>query len=778
MVLLAWCAIASGAAANDGLPGLPAEVIERLRRLIEHEVQDKQLPAFSIALVDGRRVVWSAGFGWTDTAKKEPAAADTVYRVGSISKLFTDVAIMQLVERGELDLESPVSRFVPEFQPQNPFGGAITLGQLLSHRAGLVREPPVGHYFDPQEPTLAATVRSLNGTSLVYPPLTKTKYSNAGIAVAGYVLEHTRQQAFAQYMRDSILLPLGLKRASFEVTPEVKHRLAAATMWTYDGQSFPAPQFQLGTAPAGNLYASMTDLAAFLITLFDDGRTPTGAQLLKPETIALMQTPQRSPTGEPTEFGIGFHISQFEDRRRVGHGGAVYGFATELAALPDEKLGVAAAAAKDGAGGVVQRIANFALRLLLATKHGQPLPELQISGPVPVELSRQLAGRYAGGEIIVELAERNGHLKLRRGAFEHEVRALADRLVVDGVLAFGPEILHKNADMLEIAGQPFQRTSTRRPEPIPERWRGLIGEYGWDHNVLYILERDGQLFALIEWFYYYPLRELSADLFAFPDYGLYHGEKLAFHRNFAGKATSVTAAEVNFLRRQEGPEDGQVFRIHPQRPIAELRAESLAASPPHEAGPFRQPDLVELTRLDPTIQLDVRYATADNFLGEPCYTQPRAFLQRPAAEALVRVHHSLKAQGYGLRVHDAYRPWYVTRMFYEATPAAMRQFVANPSSGSRHNRGSAVDLTLYDLETGRAVAMPSVYDEFSPRAYPDYPGGTALARWHRELLRQAMQAQGFAVYDFEWWHFDHGDWRHYPILNTRFEDLPPAAPGR
>jgi D-alanyl-D-alanine dipeptidase len=213
------------------------------------------------------------------------------------------------------------------------------------------------------------------------------------------------------------------------------------------------------------------------------------------------------------------------------------------------------------------------------------------------------------------------------------------------------------------------------------------------------------------------------------------------------------------------------FHITPLRPVEELRAEALKLQPPHEDGAFLKPDLVELVTLDPTIKLDVRYATTNDFLGTPVYTQARAFLQRPAAEALVRANHELKALGFGLIIHDGYRPWYVTKIFWDATPDDKKIFVADPQAGSKHNRGCAVDLSLYDLKTGLEVAMPSGYDEMSERAYADYPGGTDEERARRALLKQAMEKQGFAVIPKEWWHFDYKDWKQYPILNVKFEDL-------
>jgi D-alanyl-D-alanine dipeptidase len=225
------------------------------------------------------------------------------------------------------------------------------------------------------------------------------------------------------------------------------------------------------------------------------------------------------------------------------------------------------------------------------------------------------------------------------------------------------------------------------------------------------------------------------------------------------------------VRAEQAAPNIKVFRITPVRPVDELRKETLAQTPPVETGDFREADLVELTQLEPTIRLDIRYASSDNFLSTPLYSQARAFMQRPAAEALVRAHRQLKAKGYGLLIHDAYRPWYVTKIFWEATPQDKRNFVADPSVGSIHNRGCAVDLTLYDLKTGKAVEMPSLYDEMSPRAFPTYQGGTKAQTALRDLLRAAMEAQGFTVYSDEWWHFDYKDAKRYRIGTVRFEEI-------
>ncbi|MCX6007123.1 MAG: M15 family metallopeptidase [Chloroflexi bacterium] len=170
-------------------------------------------------------------------------------------------------------------------------------------------------------------------------------------------------------------------------------------------------------------------------------------------------------------------------------------------------------------------------------------------------------------------------------------------------------------------------------------------------------------------------------------------------------------------------------RVLPQTP----------SGPPPGGGSYRASALVELVKLDPTIKLDIRYATANNFVGRALYPEARAFLQRPAAEALLAAHHWLKGHGYGLVVYDAYRPWSITKLFWDITPPDKREFVANPATGSVHNRGCAVDVNLFDLQTGHEVEMPGAYDEMTERSYITFRGGTTEQRAHRDLLRQAME---------------------------------------
>jgi CubicO group peptidase (beta-lactamase class C family)/D-alanyl-D-alanine dipeptidase len=751
-----------------------AKVVETLSRFIQNEMQDKKLPAFSIALVDDQKVIWAEGFGYADPDKKTVATPETVYRIGSVSKLFTDIGVMQLVERGQLDLDAPVQKYLPDFHPHNPFGTPITLRQLMSHRSGLLREPPIGNYFDPSELSLGAMVQSLNDTTLVYAPETHTKYSNAGVAVIGYVLEKQSGQPFATYLRQAVLDPMGLRNSAFQPQPELIQKLAKAYMWSYDGLSFQAPTFELGMAPAGCMYSTVLDLARFESVLFNQGRGPN-AQVLKPETLQKMWTPQFAQPGATSGYGIGFRISQLEGHREIGHGGAIYGFATQLAALPDEKLGVVTVTTMDAANAVTSHVAQEALQLMLAAKQHSPLPEIPAATLISSEHVRQVAGRYGQGEDAVDLTARNGELFMLRTAGGEEVRLrqLGDSLIEDGRVGYGLKVT-PTANGIRIGDQTLERVAENFPAAAPERWKGLIGEYGWDYDKLYVLEKDGKLTALIEWFDYAPLTEVSGDVFNFPQSGLYDGEQAIFTRRSDGMATQVKVSGVVFKRRAIGDIEGGVFRVQPREPLDVLRREARAAQPPVESGEFLKPDLVDLSTLDPAIHFDIRYATKNNFLGEPVYSQAKAYLQRPAAEALLNASRKLKALDYGLLIHDAYRPWYVTKIFWDATPDDKRIFVADPKEGSRHNRGCAVDLSLYDLKSGEPIQMTGVYDEMSERPYAFYPGASSVERWHRNLLRNAMEEAGFQVYEFEWWHFDYKDWRHYPILNLAFENLSAA----
>lgn len=302
----------------------------------------------------------------------------------------------------------------------------------------------------------------------------------------------------------------------------------------------------------------------------------------------------------------------------------------------------------------------------------------------------------------------------------------------------------------------------KKPAIPPASWFIFIGDYAGTGLDFTIREDNGRLQLLYRGIAY-PLEIRSEDTCEISTANPLGERSLVFSDVREAAAHTCTLGKVSCRRIICVP------RVTPARPIEELRKQALKAHPPVEKGDFFASDLVEVTALDPSIRLDIRYATSNNFMGTPMYEEARAFLQRPAAEALVRVSGRLRQYGYGLMIYDAYRPWYVTKMFWDATPDAKKDFVANPALGSVHNRGAAVDLVLYELNTGIAVDAGGEYDEFGERSYPDYKGGTARQRWYREVLRCAMGEEGFTVYPYEWWHFNYRDYARYPIMNAPFD---------
>jgi len=305
------------------------------------------------------------------------------------------------------------------------------------------------------------------------------------------------------------------------------------------------------------------------------------------------------------------------------------------------------------------------------------------------------------------------------------------------------------------------------PPDAPGDLERLIGEYR-SADALTIYEADGQLRAEGLGLHATPLHRLTATRFSID---APQSTSVQFELDREGQAVAVTVGTTRLPFKDIGREVVEQIRAGVRSDAGGLRAAALAAKPPTEPTPKRPFDLVDLASVDPTIKFDIRYASSNNFIGFPLYERAAAYLQRPAAEALGRVERSLASKGYGLLIHDAYRPWFVTKMFWDATPESAHVFVADPSQGSRHNRGCAVDLTLYDLKSGNAVEMTGRYDEMSPRSYADYLGGTSRQRWLRELLRSEMQAQGFTVYPEEWWHFDYKDWSDYAIGTATFTQL-------
>jgi D-alanyl-D-alanine dipeptidase/CubicO group peptidase (beta-lactamase class C family) len=745
------------------------------------------MPWLAIATVDvdpalGDEWQWSTGCGDPDRLQDAPKdrvvrqGSSAVVRAGSLSKVVTATTVMALVERGRLDLDAPVQRWLPWFRPRHGGDGAITLRLLLAHRSGLPRQSPVGHWYDDSEPGLDATVRSLADVELRSEPGREYCYSNCGYAVAGRIVEVATGLPFADAAAALVLGPLGMRESSFALRPDLLARAAVGRIETIDGRAMAPASFALGCAPAAELRTTVGDLAMLLRSWLPHAP----ATVLSPAgQRALLQPPGGLPGGGVEGPALGCFVDRSLGALRVRHGGTVYGFTSELQALPDEGLAVALAGTGEFANAQLEALAAEALQALRACRRGDAVAALPAAPtPVGAAAARALAGRYRRGDEWFDLAARGDDLWfdpcIGVGSVQRRPndRAVDTRLVSDDPMSAGDRVLTVLASgavhdgIAEFARAP-NGLHRRAPAPPPPDLLPLLGEYGWEHAVLIVYEDEQRLGVVLDG----RVRDLperaGGGEWRLPE-GAYGGERLRFDRGKGGAVTAAWLGAVRWPRRvplAAGPQGDKPFRITPRRPLAELRRELAAAPAQPPAGGTRAPDLVDLRGLDARLRFDIKYATSDNFLGTEVYERSSPMLQRDAAAGLCRALEQLAAQGFGLCVFDGYRPWSVTRLFWEATPEAMRQFVADPARGSRHNRGCAVDLTLCDPGTGEPVEMPSGYDEFTPRAYPDWPGGTALQRWHRQVLRSAMEDAGFTVYEYEWWHFDWRGWQEYPVLD-------------
>lgn len=183
----------------------------------------------------------------------------------------------------------------------------------------------------------------------------------------------------------------------------------------------------------------------------------------------------------------------------------------------------------------------------------------------------------------------------------------------------------------------------------------------------------------------------------------------------------------------------------------------------------RNNELVDLERVIPGIKLDIRYATDSNFTHKKVYTMAKAYLRLPAANALAKVQELLHGYGYGLKVYDAYRPYAATLAFWDIIRDTL--YVASPRSGSRHNRGCAVDVSIIDLATGKEVVMPTAFDDFTPKAGVAYIPKEMEPLKNRQMLIDAMQMNGFTVLPSEWWHYDFKGWENFGLIDLTFEEL-------
>jgi CubicO group peptidase (beta-lactamase class C family) len=560
--LVAWWLVACGPAlcATEGVAVDLEPARQRYAAIVADELQRGIIPGVSIAWVVDGATVHTAGFGLADRTRGVAATPDTIYRVGSISKLFNAVAAMQLVEQGRLDLDAPIQQALPDFSIVVPFpdAGPVTARQLLCHRSGMIREAPVGGYLDDRQPTVAATLASVRDCVLVNPPNSKTRYSNVGPTIVGRAIEVLSGSSFAAYQRQHLLDPLGMSSSAWQMNDALRPRLAQGLMRIARGSGQyvfdEAPHFELGTMPAGNLYATAPDLARF--AQFVMGALPDSAStaILQPQSLEKMLTPQL--TGEATGFGLGFGVQRYRGHKTAQHMGAVYGFTTSIVVLPQEKIGVIVLSNADIAVAPVRRLSEAALDLLLEAVRGESAPQ----PTPPVDLSPQaladFVGEYESPSYWAALRVEGSKLVGELSDQPIELTPVGPtRFLADGRIMHRSEIEFSRDDdgrvtSFRAAGQTFRRVAADAPLAAPNAWRALTGHYGLPFIPLIVSLRHGHLYALAENEYDYRLAPLNRVTFCLPA-GMYEDEHVVFQIGAGGKASGVVMANMLLPRRPD-----------------------------------------------------------------------------------------------------------------------------------------------------------------------------------------------------------------------------------
>lgn len=529
-----------------GAPANYQATLQTLSEAADAEVRSRAVSGATIALVADQKVIFQGGFGYADKQKRIPARADTVYRAGSISKLFTALSAMQLVEQGRLDIDKPLTNYLPDFRIIVPFENAepITLRQLMSHRSGMVRECPMGSYFDDSEPGMQKTVASLASCVLVHPPTTKTKYSNSGVTIVGRAVERVSGMPFESYQQKHLLGPLGMTNSSFLCDARIRRNLAVGYLSVAQpGGGFreiPAPVFELGTIAAGNLYTTAGDLARFVLWLLGH----SGAQIVKPETLAQMFTPQF--TSETNGFGLGFSINQYRGRKTVSHTGAVYGFTSSLTAIPSEGIGVIVLCIDDIAVGPVRKLNNFALDLLLGS---QEPPVAPVSSNWVA-----LAGDYESESFWARVDVIHGKLIANISGQKLVLTSTGPlRFEASGRIAHGWPVAFQESAPGRISGfttpgQKFARVNPAGATEAPAAWKPLLGSYGPDFIPLIVSTKHGHLYAMTENEFDNRLTPVNEHVFKMPP-GLYTDEQLVFQTDRKGKVHTAVLANMPLRRR-------------------------------------------------------------------------------------------------------------------------------------------------------------------------------------------------------------------------------------
>jgi len=400
------------------LPGNYKYTVDYAEYRIRKLMRRHHLPSVAVALIDDQNTVWQQMYGWANLEKKIPAKSDTVYKLWSVSKIFTAIETMRLVEEGLVDLDAPITDYIPGFSIQSRFPDSkpITIRSILAHHSGLPRSSC--HLQMPGPGTdklLGEMVKSMKDGHMAFPVGSRFKYTNIGPDILGYIIQESRHKSFAYYMEEGLLNRLGMENSSFLLADIPSQKDVAIGYEYYKGKYYPRQQGDINSLPSGNLYSTIEDISAFAKFMFRGGEAG-GKQIIKPDTLKLMFENQYSSKRDPQPMGLGWKIARAPGSELlVWHdGGPSEGIGALAALVPERKLGVVLFAnATSFESSISVALAVEILELMLEAKYGIIPPEDEIPEEIKIDRSRlqDYAGRYIAFGKVMDVSSSGNRLK-------------------------------------------------------------------------------------------------------------------------------------------------------------------------------------------------------------------------------------------------------------------------------------------------------------------------------------------------------------------------------
>ncbi len=473
-------------------------VKEHITWLAKKEMKKNQVVGLSIALVDDQKTVWAEGFGYADLKNKKPATPETVYRIGSISKLFTVMATMQLAEQGKIDIDQPLKSYLPQFSVKTRFPDAdpITLRSIMTHHSGLPSGVSKGMWSSEPPATL---LYRLKDEYAAYPPNYVLSYSNAAMALLGLMIERVSETDFCAYMEKSILNGIGMQQSSFKLPPEIGGLLSRGYRSSTETEQVP-----LRDLAAGSMYSNVIDLSRFIQMVFANGRV-ANLQILRPDTIDEMLRPQneRVALDFDKRIGLGWFLNyaRFKNLKIAGHDGGTPLFRTSLMIVPEKKIGVVVLTNSAEGARIHRKIGKEALKLALEAKTGISVEDNDIRiDPPDKAASEQMLQSFVGKYATLDML---GAVERKKKVLDANFESYKFQLIPASNGKFGVErylvgiFPLKKIGNLELVKIQVRRTDFAgrelmavhydnrhwfsadkiNPLPLPAKWENALGKY-------------------------------------------------------------------------------------------------------------------------------------------------------------------------------------------------------------------------------------------------------------------------------------------------------------